>query len=138
MAKPKPERTFLPIEDAAPYVAKIIQPILLAHASDPVEVRNYYNYLLKWAINGVDQFVRPKASAAAMAKAAETDIGDIRNYIWLDQTSKMKDKDRSIFHWEHVTPVSDLIKACLACPPESIGEIEQILSHGEDRLDPQM
>jgi len=123
----KPQRTFLPINEAAPYVARIVQPILLAHASAPIEVRNYYNYLLKWAINGLDQFVRPTASRAAMAKAAEMGVGDIRNYIWLDQTSKMKDRDRSIFHWEHVAPVSDLVKACLACPPESIVQIEAIL-----------
>jgi hypothetical protein len=83
--------------------------------------------LLKWAINGLDQFVRPKVSAAAMAKAGEMGLGDIREYIWLDQTSKMRDPDRSIFHWEHVAPVGDLMKACRSCPPESIDEIEKIL-----------
>jgi hypothetical protein len=127
MVRRRPERTFLSIDEAAPHVARIVQPILLAHASAPIEVRNYYNYLLKWAINGLDQFVRPEASHAAMAEAAKMGLGDIRDYIWLDQTSKMKDPGRKIFHWEHIAPVSDLMKACLACPPESIGDIEAVL-----------
>jgi hypothetical protein len=36
-------------------------------------------------------------------------LGDLRQYRWKDQRKKMKDSKRSIFHYEHKTPLNQII-----------------------------
>jgi len=82
------KNTFMPMEQAAPYVAKVIQPIIENYGTAPAEVKKYYKNLLKWAMRDLERFVRPVVSKAAMERAALMGIGDLQDFIWNEQTSK--------------------------------------------------
>jgi hypothetical protein len=113
---------------AAPYVARIVWPLVSNYGPAPAEVKSYYRSLLKSAMRDLERFVQPLASRAALDRAAALRIGDPRGYTWNDQPTKMKDPERTIFHWDHIIPVSDLAAACLDLPDAQFADIEAIIS----------
>ncbi|WP_243372265.1 hypothetical protein [Microvirga solisilvae] len=105
--------SFLSIDMAAIAVADAMLPMVeqMRGLQRDDSLSKYYRYSLKWMVRGLENFVMPHASVNAMKKAEELDIGDIRRFRWSDQTSKMMDPKREIFHWEHVVQVSDIVNA---------------------------
>ncbi|WP_089107443.1 hypothetical protein [Streptomyces hyaluromycini] len=67
----------------------------------------------------------PQVSVAAAEKATAIGV-DLRQETWHSQTRF--DPKRAVFHFEHMTPVSQIAKA-LACA-DSVGAIVQTLSDG--------
>jgi len=75
----------------------------------------------------LESFVEPRSSRAAQALADEIGLGDLRQYRWLDQPSKMRDLGRRLFHWEHATQTSDLVKALLRLEEPTVEAIAVVL-----------
>ncbi len=121
--------SFLPIDAAADYLAGPILEILKQyHRSDcPEPIRAHYRTVLKWMARDLENFVLPMVSAAAQARADQMGLPDLRQFRWRDQPKKMKDPDRSIFHWEHYTPVSNLVDGLLQIRTPTLETIANIL-----------
>jgi len=106
---------FTHIDEAADRLAGPILEILKQyHEGDcPESIRAHYRTVLKWMARDLENFVLPIVSAAAQARADQMGLPDLRQFRWRDQPKKMKDPDRSIFHWEHYTPVSNIVDRLL-------------------------
>lgn len=97
------------ISKTIPTLRALIEIYQCAQADGHKDVEAWANYALHWACRGLEVF-RPAArvSKAAAAKAVQNKIGDISGYRWSVQKTKMHDRERKIFHYEHVYPVSQL------------------------------
>jgi hypothetical protein len=100
--------------------------------------------LLNRACRMLELFVVANYSQKAAEKAEEMGLQNLSTYKWNDQKNKMADPDRSIFHWEHVYPVSAMVDALLAIKdvtPEKVKavinkfDIAWILKSENQRLD---
>ncbi|PSC05937.1 hypothetical protein SLNSH_06050 [Alsobacter soli] len=98
-----------------------------AYRSSPAPVQEHFYFVLKHAARDLERFVVPRVSRAAQAQADEDGIGALRHYHWLDQTGAMKDPERAIYHWEHVVPAADIVKALLALEAPTVAQIAEIL-----------
>jgi len=61
---------------------------------------------LKNNLRSLEFLVKPNVSVEADSLGKQRGLKDLVEYSWKDQPSKMKDKGRTLFHWEHVLPVS--------------------------------
>jgi len=104
------------IHDVAPQIAEAMLPMVRQYPTAPHPLQRYYYTSLKWMARHLESFVEPQASVAAQKRADEMGLGDLRRYRWLDQPSRMKDIGRQIFHWEHATQTSDIVKQLLRLP----------------------
>ena len=110
-------------------VAAILRPILLGHGeTDNVQYRIFYKNMLKNGCRQLERFMTPVVSTEAQRKAHEMGVGELSLYNWNHQRKEMKDDKRSIFHWEHVYPVSSIANALLGLTNVQIEEITKILS----------
>jgi len=68
-------------------------------------------------------------SKAAQETADLMNIGSLYQYNWLDQKKKnrMKDFDRSIFHWEHYTPIQQTLNELISLDLLTDDEIYNII-----------
>jgi len=73
-------------------------------------------------IKKFSNFVEPEVSQAALERAASL-LVDLRSKGWHEQPQF--DPDREVFHWEHVSPVSAIRKACIDAP--SVVEVADVL-----------
>ena len=58
--------------------------------------------------------LQPRISQKAKIRENKMGIGDLRNYKWTDQPTKMQDKGRKIFHYEHIKPCAQILNEILA------------------------
>jgi hypothetical protein len=56
-------------------------------------------------------------SRAAQREGDRRKLGDLSQYRWRDQATRMGDKGRRIFHWDHFVTVSSLRERLLALNP---------------------
>lgn len=121
--------SFLPINAAAEYLADpILEVLKLYHRLDcPEPIRAHYRTVLKWMARDLENFVLPMVSAAAQARADQMGLPDLWQFRWRDQPKKMKDPDRSIFRWEHYTPVSNIVNGLLQIKTPTREAIADIL-----------
>lgn len=87
--------------------------------------------MLGWMARDLERYVVPGVSRAAQARADELGLGDLSRFDWGHQRGLMKDPTREIFHWEHVVPVSDMVKALLALDDPTPSAIVPILMRAE-------
>lgn len=87
--------------------------------------------MLGWMARDLERYVVPGVSRAAQARADELGLGDLSRFNWGHQRRLMKDPTREIFHWEHVVPVSDMVKALLALDDPAPSAIVPILIRAE-------
>ncbi|NBJ13695.1 hypothetical protein [Microvirga arsenatis] len=120
---------FLPIDVAADYLVGPIMEILKQyHQSDYLEpVRAHFRTLLKWMARDLENFVQPMVSVAAQERAKEMGLPDLRQFRWKDQPKKMKDPGRAIFHWEHYTPVANIVRDLLEINTPSRETVTDVL-----------
>ena len=59
------------------------------------------------------------------------ELGDLRRFHWDHQVRRMRDPDRSIFHWEHFLPVSVLRRRLLSLADPSTQSIAPILADAD-------
>jgi hypothetical protein len=123
------ENDFTHIDEAADRLAGPILEILKQyHQGDcPKSIRAHYRTVLKWMARDLENFVLPMVSTAAQARADQMGLSDLRQFRWKDQPKKMKDPDRSIFHWEHYTPVANIVDGLLQIETLSLEAIAGIL-----------
>ena len=86
---------------------------------------------LKIAIRQLELFLIPKVSVEANRIAQENGINNLKDMRWKDQEKKMKDKDRKIFHFEHVFPVAQMKDELLNLQVLNIENIKQIIDRME-------
>jgi len=97
------------IDEAAPRIAEAMLEIVRQFPGSPPPLQRHYRTILKAMARDLENFVRPKASRAAMARARQMGLPDLRGLHWRDQPGKMGDPKRMIFHWEHVVPVENIV-----------------------------
>lgn len=123
------ERTSL--QQAAPLIAEAIAGILRHYKTSPTDVRGTLATMLGWMARDLERYVVPRVSRAAQTRADELGLGDLSQFNWGHQRGPMKDPTREIFHWEHVVPVSDMVKALLALDDPAPSAIVPILMRAE-------
>lgn len=116
---------------AAPFIAEAIVDLLRRYKTSPPDVQSTLAMMLGWMARGLESFVVPGASRAAQRLADELELGDLTRFRWRDQRGLMKDPERGVFHWEHVMPVSDTVKALLALEDPTPSTIVPILMRTE-------
>jgi hypothetical protein len=117
----------MPIADAARHLAPVCLAITEQHRQTFGTLKSHLKVSLKWLVRDLERYVHPKVSAAALEKAHEMGIKNLRMMQYRDQPHRMKDVGRKIFHWEHVTRVADLSDAILTMPEPTCQEIEEII-----------
>ena len=83
------------------------------HSTNDETEQKWIKNLIQQGCRKLEDFITPRVSVKAQELADEMGIGDLSQYGWSDQKSKMKDPDRSLFHFEHVLTVSDLVDRLL-------------------------
>jgi hypothetical protein len=90
----------------------VIHGLLKAYHSSDTDVltKKWIKEFLKWPLRYLEMFIaRPKVSKEAREKALQIDSDlDLSECSWKDQKTIMRDPDRSIFHYDHIYPVSQL------------------------------
>jgi hypothetical protein len=79
----------------------------------------------------LERFVRPGVSLAAAETGRKMGLTDLSQFAWRHQTTKMKDKKRKVFHFEHVVQVADLTDNILALPKPTKGGIAALLKSSQ-------
>ena len=112
-----------------------IYGLLKAYHDTPtndVTTMDWIKESLKWAIRIVEKFITPRASAEAQRIADSMGLGCLSQYRWLEQPTKMKDKNRKTFHFDHFYPVSqirdELLAINLTVPESDLKEIKKIIT----------
>lgn len=81
----------------------------------PAEVTLWCDQMLEYACRKMEIFVDPEVSVEAKAEATRRGVKgeSLRTVSYKDQPTRLKDKGREVFHWEHVMPVSQMKKRLL-------------------------
>lgn len=117
------------IKESAPVLKQLILLYQKACREDQEDLKIWADYALHWACRRLDAFLtRTLVSEAAAKIAQKKELGDISLYKWDDQKSMMKDPKRSIFHYEHIYPVSTLRHALEKLDPVTDEAILQLVS----------
>ncbi len=121
----------MPIRDkqVIPVIANAISGLALAYRdASPPSLKKYLRSTIGHMCRELEDFVEPRISVAAENKAKELGLSvDLRQCHWDDQTTKMKDIGRKIFHWEHIVTVGDLTENVLTLRSPSQEAVEEIL-----------
>ncbi|WP_407176382.1 hypothetical protein [Bradyrhizobium sp. STM 3562] len=117
----------LDIADAAPVMARALLAMVQVHRAAPPEIQWNIHQAMLLMIRNLERCVQHRVSIAAAEMAAKMGIPDLHTLVWRDQPKKMRDKDREIFHWEHVVQVSDIQKEVLSEPDPDLAKIEASL-----------
>lgn len=112
-------------------IAGSMAPLVLAYRGGSPELRVYYNQIIDLMCRKLENFVVPRVSKRAYAEAENLSIGDLRGMHWNDQRTKMKDRDRSIFHWEHVVPVKSLRSQLLTLTDPSVEAVKAVIAQAD-------
>ena len=83
------------------------------HSTNDETEQKWVKHLIQQGCRKLEDFITPRVSIKAQELAGEMGVGDLSQYGWSDQKLKMNDLDRSIFHFEHILTVSDLVERLL-------------------------
>ncbi len=72
-------------------------------------------YMIDRLLRSLPSYKPITVSAKAQAVAYGLGVGDLRQYNWNEQKTKMKDPKRSIFHYEHKIPLGQIITSIMEC-----------------------
>lgn len=100
-------------------------------ATNNDETRIWLSSLIGHACRELEDFIEPMVSIRAKERAHQMGLDDLRGFHWDHQVRKMKDPDRSIFHWEHFVPVSVLRRRLVALPEPTAESIMSVLARAE-------
>ena len=81
----------------------------------------------------LEKFISPYVSRKAAEKANQLgiDLQTLRSTRWEQQTTKLQDPARNIFHFEHFVPAGDMAKKILDMNERSVPKIVEILASAE-------
>lgn len=117
------------ITEAAPRIAEAIMPMVRQYPECPPGLQFHYETVLDRMARDLENFIRPRASVAALKKAEAMGFPDIRQFHWTQQRGRMCDRDREIFHWEHVVPCANIVRDVLS--KDTVEGITQVLLSAE-------
>ena len=104
--------------------------ISLHNADDEISII-FLKDLITRACRKIELYIEPRYSVKAELVANEMKIGCLSQYQWNDQNSKRKDKGRKVFHWEHILPVSTIVKKLLAIENPTNSAIIDIIKNAD-------
>ena|GEM_PF-1288440 len=84
------------------------------HSTDDEIEQKWIKHLIQQGFRKLEDFITPCVSVKAQELAVQMGVGDLSQYGWSVQKSKMNDPDRSLFHFEHILTVSDLVDRLLS------------------------
>lgn len=84
------------------------------HSINDETEQKWIKHLIQLGCRKLENFIVPRVSVKAQKMAEQLGVGDLSQYGWSEQKSKMNDPDRSIFHFEHVVTVSDLVERLIS------------------------
>ncbi len=87
--------------------------VTLYHSTNDETEQKWVKHLIQLGCRKLEDFITPRVSIKAKETADKMGVGDLSQYGWSEQKSKMNDPDRSVFHFEHVVTVSDLVERLL-------------------------
>lgn len=120
----------MPYRDEAvlkPLSKTIAELLKSCRVSKDATLKGWYGSLLRHACRELEDFIRPRVSEAASNKAGEMMLSPIEQVHWDDQSRKMEDEGRAIFHWDHVVPVACVVKRLADLDPIALGDSELVL-----------
>ena len=101
------------------------------YTTDETEQR-WVKQLIQLGCRKLEDFITPQVSAKAQKVADQKEIGELSQFGWLDQKTKMNDLDRSTFHFEHILTVSDLVDILLKLGSEpSVDDVKSIIEKAD-------
>ena len=80
----------------------------------------YSKYVLHLLLDRLCRHAEPQrmfVSIAAQREADRRKLGKLSDYTWYQQTTKMADKGRKTFHWDHFVTIKEMRKALLNLDP---------------------
>lgn len=110
-------------------VAKTLTSLVsFSHSTVDEREQRWVKNLIQLGCRKLEDFITPNVSVKAQAKADQMEVGQLSQYGWLDQKSKMNDPDRSIFHFEHILTVADLVDRLLKLGSEpSVDSVNAVI-----------
>lgn len=113
-------------------VSETFKSLLISYqkADDDIS-KVFLKDLITRACRKIELYVEPRYSVKAELAANEMKIGCLSQYQWNDQNLKMKDKGRKVFHWEHILPVSTMVKKLLALDDPTNSAIIDIIKNAD-------
>lgn len=102
------------------------------HLTNHETEQKWVKQLIQLGCRKLEDLITPRVSIRAKETADKMGVGDLSQYGWSGQKSRMNDPDRSIFHFEHVVTVSDLIERllCLGDDP-SFDSVKSIIEKAD-------
>ncbi|MBX3198866.1 MAG: hypothetical protein KF894_12090 [Labilithrix sp.] len=95
-----------------PLAASIVSLIQAVNSAEDAATKRYCRRVLHLVVRETRTPVY--VSNRAQRLATKMGLGDLRNYGWYQQRTKMQDPERKLFAWEHVVTVKDLTEQLLA------------------------
>lgn len=108
-------------------LAKTAVFLLREHRTCPHE---YSKYVLHLLLDRLCRHAEPQrmfVSEAAQRKADRLGLGKLSEYTWYQQTTKMGDKGRKTFHWDHFVTIKELRRALLNLDRPTEEQVREIL-----------
>ena len=114
-------------------IAATIKQLLADYESASPLYRSYQVSNLKMMCRWLEKFISPRISLGAAEKAKELGIDPetLHSTRWEQQPTRLQDKNREKFHFEHFVPVGSMAKQILSLQDRSIPNIEEILRSAE-------
>lgn len=78
-----------------------------------ISEKRLLKYMIDRLLRMAGTYQTRTASVNAQKQADELGIGDLRKFDWGDQPVRMKDPGRKLFHFEHITPMNNIVESIL-------------------------
>lgn len=102
------------------------------HSTDDETEQRWVKHLIQLGCRKLEDFIVPHVSVKAKDKAEQMDLGCLSQCGWSDQKTKMNDPDRSVFHFEHILTVSELVGRLLKLGGEpSVDDIKSVIQKAD-------
>lgn len=122
-------REDISIELVASTLTKLVSSY---HSTDDETEKQWVKHLIQLGCRKLEDFIVPHVSVKAKEIADQMVLGCLSQYGWSDQKTKMLDSDRSVFHFEHILTVSELVGRLLKLGSEpSIGDVKSVIKKAD-------
>jgi hypothetical protein len=117
------------LDEVVHTIAPMVLQLCVTYKAAPLKSakRKYYRKVLKFAKRNLELFVTPHVSLEAQKEGEARGIMDLSRFQYDDQETRMNDKRRKIFHFEHMKPVGDIFQELVTTDPLNFDAVKIIL-----------
>lgn len=102
------------------------------HSTTDETEQQWVKHLIQLGCRKLEDFIVPHVSVKAKEIADQMELGSLSQYGWSDQKTKMLDSDRSIFHFEHILTISELVGRLLKLGGElNISDVKAVIEKAD-------